>query len=117
LTVWHVGGMGQWRRPQPTFCASVKLWQHSDIYGFLFLWPSGCQKPKSGGDLELYWTVRAPMSWTSAERAQQACQRPTCIRTKRAQTHYLPTYPPTYLPNYPPTHLPTNQPTYLPTCH
>jgi len=34
------------------------------------------------------------MTWTSVERAQRACQRPTCIRTKRAQTHYLSTYLP-----------------------
>jgi len=24
------------------------------------------------------------MTWTSVERAQRACQRPTCIRIKRA---------------------------------
>jgi len=35
----HVGGVGQKRRLQPTFCMRMKLWRRSDILTWIpFFW-------------------------------------------------------------------------------
>jgi hypothetical protein len=81
-----VGSAGQRRRPQLMFCVSVKLWRHSDT----LIWvPS-------------FWTLRMSENYVwgrsgtllqrqgsydldFSQRAQRACQRPTCIGTARAR--------------------------------
>jgi hypothetical protein len=41
------------RKPQSTFCVSVRRWLHSDISGFLLFGPWGYQESKYRGRLEL----------------------------------------------------------------
>jgi len=50
-----VVGVKQRRKPQLTFCLSVKPWRHSDIpIRASFSGSRECQKSKSGSNLELY---------------------------------------------------------------
>ena len=46
-------------------CKCVALASLRHKFGLLFLGPRGCQKSKSGGNLELQYRKRAPMTWTS----------------------------------------------------
>jgi hypothetical protein len=45
-------------------CVSVKLWYtQTHLSGFILFGPSGCQRTKSGADLDLYYKDRALMTW------------------------------------------------------
>jgi hypothetical protein len=54
ITPW-LGGVGQRKEPQPTFCVSVKICLHSHVHIWApFLGPRGYWESKSGGNLELW---------------------------------------------------------------
>jgi len=58
--------------------------RHTSDTEFLFLGPSGYQKSKSGGNLELIKETGLPWLELQSSVAQRACEQPACITIGRA---------------------------------
>jgi hypothetical protein len=85
LTVPYVGDVVQRSRPQPTFCVSVKLWRNSDIP----IWDLRISEVQIRGTSGTLLKGQASLELDFVSRAKRASQRPTCIGTERARTHYI----------------------------
>ena len=70
----------------PHILASIR---HTSDTEFLFFGPSGYQKSKSGGNLEIIKGTGHSWLEHQSSVAKRACERPAFIMTGRARTHYL----------------------------